>query len=64
MVIDALTALYTSGKRKFDRGGRIAATGRVNDKRARQAAAGPVLPPASAESAGREQYGQESSAAW
>ena len=32
MVIDALTALHTSGKQKFDRGGRIAAQGTVNRK--------------------------------
>src|SRR5437867_2910597 len=32
MVIDALIAIHTQGKQKFDRGGRIAAVGRVNDK--------------------------------
>jgi len=36
MVIDALVTLHTKGKQKFDRGGRIAAAGRVNDKLFRQ----------------------------
>src|SRR5262249_32351684 len=32
MVIDALVEIHTQGRQKFDRGGRIAAAGRVNEK--------------------------------
>jgi anhydro-N-acetylmuramic acid kinase len=59
MVIDALVREHTRGKQNFDRGGRLAALGRI-----RQALLGELLsdayyrrnPP---KSAGREQYGAE-----
>src|SRR5258706_145091 len=59
MVIDALVALHTKGRQKFDREGRIAAAGRVNDKLFGKLLQDPyyrVKPP---KSAGREQYGRE-----
>ncbi len=59
MVIDALTEMHTHGRRKFDKGGKLAQSGKANpklldeilkDRFYRQ------LPP---KSAGREQYGKE-----
>jgi anhydro-N-acetylmuramic acid kinase len=59
MVIDALVTLHTKGKQKFDRGGRIAAAGRVNDKLFGQLLRDPYYREKPPKSAGREQYGEE-----
>ena len=59
MVIDALVALHTQGKQKFDRGGRIAATGHVNDKLFGKLLQDPYYRERPPKSAGREQYGKE-----
>ena len=59
MVIDALAAIYTNGKRKFDRDGCIAASGHVNTDLLASLLADRYyrLPPP--KTAGREQYGRE-----
>jgi anhydro-N-acetylmuramic acid kinase len=59
MVLDALAGLHTGGKQKFDRGGRIAATGRVNDKLLGKLLQDPYYRENPPKSAGREQYGKE-----
>jgi anhydro-N-acetylmuramic acid kinase len=59
MVIDALVAKLTDGARKYDKGGRIAARGRVHDRLLTSMMSDEYfrLPPP--KSAGREQFGQE-----
>ncbi|RDJ93394.1 hypothetical protein B4Q13_22205, partial [Lacticaseibacillus rhamnosus] len=57
MVIDALVALHTGGK--FDRGGRIAAAGKVNDKLFGKMLADRYYREEPPKSAGREQYGAQ-----
>jgi anhydro-N-acetylmuramic acid kinase len=59
MVIDALVALHTSGRQKFDRGGRIAAQGRINRKLLDALLADAYYKQKPPKSAGREQYGAE-----
>jgi anhydro-N-acetylmuramic acid kinase len=59
MVIDALVAMHSQGKQKFDRGGRIAAVGRVNDKLFSKLLQDPYYRERPPKSAGREQYGKE-----
>jgi anhydro-N-acetylmuramic acid kinase len=59
MAIDALAARHTGGKWKFDRGGRIASAGRVDDKLLGKLLADPYYKEAPPKSAGREQYGGE-----
>ena len=59
MVIDALVALHSGGKQKFDRGGRIAAGGKVNDRLLGKLLADPYYREKPPKSAGREQYGAE-----
>ena len=59
MVIDALVAIHTQGKQKFDRGGRIAAAGRVNDKLFGKLLQDPYYSRRRRKSTGREQYGKE-----
>jgi anhydro-N-acetylmuramic acid kinase len=59
MVIDALVSIHTQGRQKFDRGGRIAATGRVNDKLLDKLLEDPYYREKPPKSAGREQYGKE-----
>ena len=59
MVIDALVAIHTQGKQKFDRGGRIAAGGKVNDRLFGKLLADPYYKEKPPKSAGREQYGAE-----
>jgi anhydro-N-acetylmuramic acid kinase len=59
MVIDALVSLYTGGKQKFDRGGRIAAQGRANRRLLDQLLEDPYYGERPPKSAGREQYGTE-----
>jgi len=59
MVIDALVALHTRGKQRFDRGGRIAAKGEVNRKLLDELLADPYYKEKPPKSAGREQYGAD-----
>jgi anhydro-N-acetylmuramic acid kinase len=59
MVIDALASEYTGGKRNFDRGGRIAAQGKVDRALLHRLLADPYYRKAPPKSAGREQYGAE-----
>jgi anhydro-N-acetylmuramic acid kinase len=59
MVIDALIALHTGGRQKFDRGGRIAAQGRINRRMLDSLLADPYYSRKPPKSAGREQYGAE-----
>src|SRR5262249_40231355 len=59
MVIDALVALHTGGKQKFDRGGRIAAAGRINRRLLDSFLADPYYKREPPKTTGREQYGAE-----
>jgi anhydro-N-acetylmuramic acid kinase len=59
MVIDQLVAGHTSGKRKFDRGGRIARSGRVNRPLLDELLADPYYREKPPKTAGREQFGRE-----
>ena len=59
MVIDALTAIHTKGKQTFDRGGRLAASGRVNQELLARLLNDPYYAQQPPKSAGREQYGAE-----
>jgi anhydro-N-acetylmuramic acid kinase len=59
MVIDVLVALHTGGRQKFDRGGRIAAQGRINRRMLDSLLADPYYSRKPPKSAGREQYGAE-----
>jgi len=59
MVIDALVALHTGGKQKFDRCGRIAAQGRINRGLLDSLLADSYYKRKPPKSAGREQYGAE-----
>jgi anhydro-N-acetylmuramic acid kinase len=57
MAIDALAREYTGGRRNYDRGGRIAAAGRVNRALLDDLLADPYYRRNPPKSAGREQYG-------
>ena len=57
MVIDALTREYTSGRLNYDRGGRIAAAGRIHRGLLGRLLADPYYRRPAPKSAGREQYG-------
>ena len=59
MVIDALVRELTSGKQKFDRGGRIAAGGKVQEALLADLLRDPYYRQKPPKSAGREQYGAE-----
>jgi len=59
MVIDALTREATRGRQNFDRGGRIAARGRVDRALLDRLLADPYYRRRPPKSAGREQYGAE-----
>ena len=59
MVIDALVSLHTGGRQKFDRGGRIAAKGRVNRRLLDNLLADPYYRRKPPKTTGREQYGAE-----
>lgn len=59
MVIDALVAEYTRGRQMFDRGGRIARRGRVNEVLLAGLLRDPYYSAATPKTAGREQYGAE-----
>ncbi|MGQ9634443.1 MAG: anhydro-N-acetylmuramic acid kinase [Bryobacteraceae bacterium] len=57
MVIDALVERYTNGRQKFDRGGRLARKGRVDDRLLDRLLSDPYYRLAPPKTAGREQYG-------
>ena len=57
MVIDALTAEFTRGRRHFDRDGLIAAEGRLDRRLLDRLLAGPYYRQPPPKTAGREQYG-------
>ena len=59
MVIDALVAELTSGRERFDRGGQIAARGRVGRALLDAVLADPYYRERPPKTAGREQYGAE-----
>lgn len=59
MVVDQLVALHTNGKRTFDRGGEIAAKGRLNQDLLDQLLRAPYFKRRPPKTAGREQYGRE-----
>jgi anhydro-N-acetylmuramic acid kinase len=59
MVIDALVALKTRGRQKFDRGGCIAAEGSINRKLLDSLLADPYYSRKPPKTTGREQYGAE-----
>lgn len=59
MVIDALVREHTGGKRKFDRGGRIARGGRLNQALLERLLETRYYRQPPPKSAGREQYGRE-----
>jgi len=59
MVIDALVKEFSNGKLNYDRGGRIAASGKVNTALLDDLLADPYYVRKPPKSAGREQYGAE-----
>lgn len=59
MVVDQLVALHTRGKQKFDRGGRIAAAGRVDSDLIDNFLRRKFYREPPPKTAGREQYGRE-----
>ena len=59
MVIDALAREYTHGKLPYDRGGGIAASGKVDARLLQELLGDPYYRRHSPKSAGREQYGAE-----
>jgi anhydro-N-acetylmuramic acid kinase len=59
MVVDALAAMHTNGRMRFDRGGRIAAAGRVNGAVLRDLLRDAYYRAKPPKTAGREQYGAE-----
>ena len=59
MVIDALVKEFSNGKLNYDRGGRIAASGKVNTALLDDLLADPYYMRKPPKSAGREQYGAE-----
>lgn len=59
MVIDQLVEHYTNGRQRFDRAGKLAATGTLNQKLLDQLLRDPYYRKAPPKTAGREQYGSE-----
>ena len=59
MVIDALAREYSKGKLRYDQGGRIARSGRVNQKLLGELLRDPYYTRKLPKSVGREQYGAE-----
>lgn len=59
MVIDQLMERLTSGKRRFDRAGAVASTGRIDRPLLDQLLASPYFTMPPPKSAGREQYGAD-----
>jgi anhydro-N-acetylmuramic acid kinase len=58
MVIDALVAHYTEGRETFDRGGRIARSGKVHEELLKAMRGDPYFKRKPPKTAGREQFGQ------
>jgi anhydro-N-acetylmuramic acid kinase len=59
MIIDALTAHVTDGEQKYDDGGRLADSGKVNEALLGELMGHPYFAEAPPKSAGREQFGRE-----
>jgi anhydro-N-acetylmuramic acid kinase len=59
MVVDALVAKHTNGRMRFDRGGRIASSGRVSEALLRDLLRDSYYREKPPKTAGREQYGAE-----
>jgi anhydro-N-acetylmuramic acid kinase len=59
MVIDALVSHYTEGRQTFDRGGRIAHSGRVDDRLRNALLSDPYFSRKPPKTTGREQFGGE-----
>ena len=59
MVIDALAAVYSEGKARYDRNGRLAARGHVSSSLLKVLLRGPFFRQRPPKTAGREQYGSE-----
>ena len=59
MVIDQLVAIHSKGAQKFDRGGALAAKGRLNERLLDQLLKSPFYRRKPPKAAGREQYGRE-----
>jgi len=59
MVIDGMVRLVTDGKRHYDRGGAMAAEGRVHDGLLKEMMRHPFLRRRPPKSTGREQFGQQ-----
>ncbi len=59
MVLDALVERFTGGRRHFDRGGRMAARGRVHELLLRRLLRHPFFGQPAPRTAGREQFGRE-----
>jgi len=59
MVVDALVGEYSGGKLSYDRGGKIAASGKLSTKLLDELLADPYYRRKPPKSAGREQYGVE-----
>jgi anhydro-N-acetylmuramic acid kinase len=59
MVIDQLVSLATAGRERFDRGGRHAARGRIDESLLRRLLDDPFYRAKPPKTAGREQYGEE-----
>lgn len=58
MVVDQLVAVYTEGKQKFDRGGRMARRGRLEPALLSELLRHPYYQQPPPKTAGREQYGE------
>ncbi len=59
MVIDALAAKHTQGKARYDKGGRLAAKGRVDKQLLGELLSDPYYRRRPPKTAGREEYGRE-----
>jgi anhydro-N-acetylmuramic acid kinase len=59
MVVDALVSLYSDGRMKFDRGGKIATAGRVNQPLLRLLLRNSFFRQPPPKTAGREQFGRD-----
>lgn len=59
MVVDQLVELHTGGRRRFDEGGRLAASGRVHPGLLDELLKDPFFRKKPPKTAGREQYGRE-----
>jgi anhydro-N-acetylmuramic acid kinase len=59
MVMDQLVAIHTNGQEKFDRGGALAARGRLKERLLDELLKSPYMRSRPPKTAGREQYGSE-----